>query len=319
MGSLLASLTACSEGDVAEDSGVHVITSVYPLEWLASQVGGEDVTVTNLTPAGADPHEVELSPRQVGMVADADIVFYIPGLQPAIDEAVEQHAADHSLDSTEVVDLLPVSTAEHEHHDHDEEGQDHDEEGHDHDEEGHDAEDSHSHGGMDPHLWLDPERLADLAEALADRLSDVDPDHAAVYQENRDTVVNELTELHTAYSEGLATCSRRELVVSHAAFGYLAEAHDLEQISITSVDSHEEPSPAQIAEVVHEVEEHDVTTIFTTPLTDPSIAETVAAETGAEVAILDPMGSLTDESPGTDYLSIMRANLDALTAALDCS
>ena len=228
-GTLLASLTACGSGS-ASGSGVHIVTSVYPLEWLASQVGGDAVTVTNLTEAGADPHEVELSPRQIGTVADADLVLHIRGLQPAVDDAVDQHAADRFLDPADVVDLLPVSSADHEHDGHAEEQ--------------HSGADSHSHGGKDPHLWLDPERLAEVSAALADRLSDIDPDHAAAYQENHETVAGELSDLSAAYTESLDTCARREIVVTHAAFGYLAEMHDLEQISVTGIDSHhEDPSP----------------------------------------------------------------------------
>jgi len=304
-GTLLASLTACGSGS-ASGSGVHIVTSVYPLEWLASQVGGDAVTVTNLTEAGADPHEVELSPRQIGTVADADLVLHIRGLQPAVDDAVDQHAADRFLDPADVVDLLPVSSADHEHDGHAEEQ--------------HSGADSHSHGGKDPHLWLDPERLAEVSAALADRLSDIDPDHAAAYQENHETVAGELSDLSAAYTESLDTCALREIVVTHAAFGYLAEMHDLEQISVTGIDSHhEDPSPARIAAVVREIDEHGVTTVFTSPLADPAIAETIASETGAEIALLDPLESLTDDSPGTDYLSVMRANLDALVSALGCS
>lgn len=301
-GALLASLTACSDNPGGA-AGVQVVTTVYPLEWLASRIAGDHASVTNLTEAGADPHEVELSPRQIGVIADADVVLHIGGMQPAIDEAVDLHAADHSLDAAEVVDLLPAPGAGHGDHGGTE----------------HHGEESGAHGGVDPHLWLDTDRLAALAGELADRLGETDPDHAAAYRENHDTTVAELAELGAAYTDGLTGCARRELVVAHAAFGYLADAHGLEQISVTGLDSHEEPSPARIAEVVHAVEEHGVTTVFTSPLTDPSIAETVAGETGAEVAVLDPLESLTEESPGTDYPSVMRANLDSLTTALDCS
>ncbi|WP_198156461.1 metal ABC transporter substrate-binding protein [Thermobifida cellulosilytica] len=300
-GALLASLTACSDG-TGGASGTQVVTSVYPLEWLASRIGGEAVTVTNLAEAGTDPHELELSPRQIGAIGDADVVLHIGGMQPAIDEAVSQHAADRSLDAAEVVDLLPAPELELDEHE-----EDHGEHG------------EEEHGGLDPHLWLDPERMAVLAEALTDRLGEADPEHADVYRENRDAVTAELADLGSAYASGLSGCARRELVVAHAAFGYLADAHGLEQIGVTGLDSHTEPSPGRIAEVVHAVEEHGATTIFTSPLTDPSLARTVADEAGIEVSLLDPLESLTEESPGTDYPSVMRANLDALTAALDCS
>ncbi|MEY9210658.1 zinc transport system substrate-binding protein [Thermobifida halotolerans] len=309
-GVLLAALGGCAGDTAGEDSGVQVVTSVYPLEWLASRIGGEGVTVTNLTEAGTDPHEAELSPRQIGTIGDADLVVHIGGMQPAVDEAVAQHAEDSALDAAEVVDLLQIPEDGHE--EHSEEG--HSEE--EHAEEGHAEEE---HGGTDPHLWLDTDRMTAVAGELTDRLSEADPDSAATYRDNHDAVVAELAELGSAYGDGLAGCERRELVVTHAAFGYLAEAHGLEQISVTGADSHAEPSPAQIAEVVHAVEEHGATTIFTSPLESPSLAETVADEAGIGIAVLDPLESLTEESPGTDYPSVMRANLDALTTALECS
>ncbi|TDQ49222.1 zinc transport system substrate-binding protein [Actinorugispora endophytica] len=286
VGAVLAAATACSGGAGTGD-GVRLVTSVYPLEWLATQIGGEDVLVTNLTEPGVDPHDLELSPRQVGSVSDADVVFYIGGMQPAVDDAVGQQAAGSALDVAGLVELRQVP---------DDAG-----------------------GGTDPHMWLDPERMATAAQGLADRLAEADPGNAAAYQANTEAVVAELTGIDDAYATGLAECGQRDLVVSHAAFGYLADNYDLEQIGVTGIESNSEPSPARLAEVARLVEERGVETIFTATLVDPAIAETIASEAGVETAVLDPLEGITDASPGTDYPSVMRANLDALTTALDCS
>lgn len=284
---LLLGAAACDVGDGGGDSsdGVAVYTSVYPLEWLANQVGGEHVSVTNLTDPGTDPHDLELSPRQIGEIADADLVVYIAGMQPAVDEAVAQHADGQGLDVADVVDLREVA---------DEEG-----------------------GGLDPHMWLDPELFSVVAERLSERLAEVDPDHAEDYRGQ--TAAKELADIDSEYQSGLADCARREFVVSHAAFGYLADRYDLDQISISGIEPDTEPSPARLREVAELVEELEITTVFTEVLASEQVADVLAEETGVDTAVLDPLEGITERSPGDDYPSVMRANLDALSSAQECA
>ncbi|RCV52008.1 metal ABC transporter solute-binding protein, Zn/Mn family [Marinitenerispora sediminis] len=298
-------------GPQGSDASVSVVTGVYPLQWLAERVGGEHVDVTNLTEPGAEPHDLELSPRQVGAVAEADVVLHISGLQPAVDEAVAQQAPDTGLDAADLVELRAAEEGEgHEHGDedgHEEHGEHEEHEEHDHD-----------HGGTDPHVWLDPERMAAIADGLAERLAEADAADADAFRANAERVSAELDDLDSAYRDGLAQCASRDLVTSHTAFGYLADRYDLTQVGISGVDPDSEPSPARMAEVARLVEEHDVTTIFTETLASPAIAETIAEETGATTAVLDPLEGITDRSPGDDYPSVMTANLEALRMALSC-
>ena len=122
------------------------------------------------------------------------------------------------------------------------------------------------------------------------------------------------------FAEGLASCERREIVTSHAAFAYLADAYDLEQIALTGVSPESEPGPGELEELVERVEREGATTIFFETLVSPDLAETVARETGAEVAVLDPLEGLTEErtAKGADYFTVMRENLAALRRALGC-
>jgi zinc transport system substrate-binding protein len=338
-------LTGCGGGTGSEggSAGVSVVTGVYPLEWLAGEVGGEHVDVANLTEPGAEPHDLELTPRQIGEVAAADVAFYVSGLQPAVDDAIAQEGDGNALDVADLVELRPADAggdghdhAEDEHADEpaeDEHAHDHAEDDHAHGEDEHAAAeeehadeaaaeesgDGHDHGDTDPHMWLDTDRMAETAAGLAERLGEADPDNAEAYTANAERVADELAAIGTEYDEGLADCESRDMVVSHAAFGYLADAHDLNQIGVSGIDPEGEPSPARLAEVAALVEEHDITTIFTETLTSPDTAETIAAETGAETAVLDPLEGITDSSPGDDYPEVMRANLEALTTALRCS
>ncbi|WP_017536967.1 metal ABC transporter substrate-binding protein [Nocardiopsis halophila] len=308
--------TDAGGGDGGGGAEVTVVTGVYPLQWLAEEVGGDRTSVSNLTEPGSEPHDLELTGRQTGEVSDADVVFYIDGLQPAVDDAVAEVSDGNALDVADLVELRPAEADEEGH-----EGHDHAEEGHAHEDgEGEHAEgDGHDHGDHDPHMWLDTGRMADTADGLADRLAEADPDGAEDYRANAERVRGELEAIGTEYDEGLAECDGREMVVNHTAFGYLAAEHGLEQIGISGLSPETEPSPARLAEVAELVEEHDVSTVFTETLVSPAVAETIADEAGAETAVLDPLEGITEESPGDDYPSVMRANLETLSEGLGCS
>ncbi|KUG51497.1 ABC transporter substrate-binding protein [Serinicoccus chungangensis] len=286
-----------------EEASLEVVASFYPLEYLVERIAGERAEISVLTGPGADPHDAELSPRAVETVGRADLVVYSSGLQAPVDDAVAGQAPDTSLDVTPVADLMVAgeSAEEHAEHDHAEEG------------------DGHDHGGEDPHFWLDTQRYADVAEAVADRLAQVDPEGADTYQANVADLVSDLEALDEEYAAALADCESRDLVTSHEAFGYLAARYDLHQYGITGISPESEPSPARLAEVSAQVEELGVDTVFAEPLVGDQIASTVAQETGVEVLTLDPIESLTEATADSDYRQIMRANLEAMSEGLGCS
>ncbi len=170
----------------------------------------------------------------------------------------------------------------------------------------------------DPHIWLDPVRLGRIVTAVASRLAEIDPDGADVYASAADRLVADLTELDGAFRSGLKTCRLRQFVTSHDAFGYLARRYGLSQVGISGLDPEADPSPARLREVAAFVRAKKVGTIFVEPLVSPKVARTIARETGATTAVLDPVESVAAGS-GDDYLVVMRRNLDALRSALGCS
>ena len=293
---VLLALAACgsSSGSGGSDGGkIQVDAAFYPLQWIAEQVGGDQVEVSSLTPPGAEPHDLELTPRQVAQLQESDLVVKLSGFQAAVDDAAG--GGENVFDVADVVDLDLTTNAEHDGDGHDE-GQ-----------------------AADPHFWLDPTMLAEVAPALAERFSTIDPDHAAGYEQRADAVVELLGGIDDDYAAGLASCDSKDLVTSHEAFGYLARQYGLEQIGINGLSPEQEPSPKRLAEVADFVEEHGVTTIYFETLVPSDIARTVADETGAKTAVLDPIEGVTDESAGTDYPSIMASNLKALEAGQSCS
>jgi zinc transport system substrate-binding protein len=315
---------ATEPGGGSTADGVRVLASFYPLQYVAEQVGGDLVTVQNLTPPSAEPHDIELSPAQVRRVGDADLVVYLTGFQPAVDEAVEARAPEHVVDAADVVTLeeAPGSVEHSAAGEHTDEG--HAEDAHteeEHAEEEHEEEgDGHDHGSLDPHFWLDPTRLVPVAHAVAEQLAAADPDNADAYAAGADALERRLTSLDEELTGGLGQCTGSTLVTAHTAFGYLAERYGLEQVGI-SIDPESEPSPARLREIGAIVRSHHVETIFTETLTSPKVAETLARDLGVTTRTLDPLEGISEDAAaaGEDYESVMRANAAALQEGLVCS
>ena len=326
------SSTASSGDSSSKDGSLTVMASFYPLKYLAEKIGGEHVSVTSLTPDGAEPHDLELSPKMVDSLSSADAVIYLAGFQSAVDEAIEQQAPKTVIDVSSAAELVEAGTdanhpaeeeateetqsGETEAHDHDHEGHDHDHKGHDH--KGHDHADHDHHHDMsaDPHFWLDPVRMAKAATLVGDKLAEADSAHADTYKANAKALAEELTTLGDTLVAKTSTCKVKTFVTAHTAFGYLADRTGLTQVGISGLDPDSSPSPARLAEISQIAKDQGVTTIFTEALIDPKVAQTLADDLGITTAVLDPIESQTDASK--DYAATMNSNIDALTKALDC-
>jgi zinc transport system substrate-binding protein len=269
-------LAGCGAGGSGGKNSV--VAAFYPLAYAAERIGGPRYHVENLTPPGAEPHDLELTPREVGRIVNATVVLYLShGFQPAVSKAVEQ-ARGRKVD---VLAGLPLHR---------------------------------NLGGeagltADPHVWLDPLLFARIGTKIG----------AALHRPSS-AFVADMRRLDQAYRNGLRDCKRREIVTSHAAFGYLAARYGLEQVAITGLAPESEPSPQQLAHVVEVVRRTHATTVFFETLVSPRLAETVAREVGARTAVLDPIEGLTpdEQKRGDDYLTVMRRNLVALRKALAC-
>ena len=283
----MLALTGCAAPTRSADSRVHVVAAFYPLAYAAQQVGGDRVTVETLTKPGGEPHDLELLPRQILDIQDAALVVHLSHFQPAVDAAVAAHAAERSLDVAEAADLLTLT-------------------------------EEHDHGAVDPHFWLDPTRLAAVGEAIADRLAQSDPAGAAAYRANAAAFTAQLTTLDAEVETGLATCTNRDLVTGHSAFGYFAERYGFTQEPISGLSPDLEPRASDLAHVVEFVREHDVRTIYAETIASPLITQALARETGARVAVLDTVEGISDESAAADYPGVMRANLATLRLGQDC-
>ena len=259
-----------------------VVAAFAPLAEVARTVGGAAVDVASLTPAGVEPHDLELSASQVADIDAADVVLYVKGFQPAVDEAIAQHAADRAID---VSAGLPVRTAD---------------------------------GAQDPHVWLDPRNMARIADTLSTRLTTMlaGTPAAGAIATNATGFDAAMTALDADYRAGLANCAVKTLVVSHDAFGYLADAYGFTQVGLSGLSPEAEPSPARLAEVADIVQRQGVRTVYSEKLVDPRIAQTLADTARVTTAVLDPIEGIPD---GQTYDAIMRANLETLRAGQGCA
>ena len=318
---------AGAAGDGSSDGTVTVAAAFYPLEYVASRVAGDRAVVEGLTSPGQEAHDAELSIQQTATLAEADLTVFLDGFQPTVDSAVEQGTGGAVLEVGETVGLRELGkehadeahSEDEEAHSGEEEAHSEEEEGHSEDEEGHSEDDGHGHGAgdLDPHFWLDPMKMADLADAVAEELSEVDAEGAEEYAANAAELRAELEQLDADYTSGLASCERDLVVVNHDAFGYLTKyGLELEPIAGLSPDS--EPTAADIARLQDLIQDEGVPTVFSESLVSPETAETLARDAGVEADVLDPIEGLADTTAGEDYLSLMRANPAALRAANGC-
>jgi zinc transport system substrate-binding protein len=270
----------------------QIVASFYPLAYAAERVGGDRVQVANLTPAGAEPHDLELTPKQIDQLLDADLVLDLGrNFQPAVEKAAEQRDGP----TVKLLDVLPIKTGGKKVNEDDPEA-------------------------LDPHVWLDPVLMGDIVTQVQRALTKADPSGRATYKSNADAFRAQLGALDTRYADGLANCKRTLIVTAHEAFGYLARRYGLEQQGVAGLSPDAEPDPKRLADLTDLVKRDGVTVIFTEELVSPRIADTLAREAGVRTAVLDPLEGLTaaKQKRGATYTSVMDENLAKLRDALGC-
>jgi zinc transport system substrate-binding protein len=276
----------------AEDRTLNVTASFYPMAYLAERVGGEHARVTNLTPAGAEPHDFEPSARDIARIEDADVLILNGAVEAWGDRVIAQLQGRTIRIITAGSGLLSIEA----------------------------NEEQDDHAGLDPHVWLDPLLYKQEAMKIADIFAEADPEHADAYAANVAVLGQELDALDAEYQSALSDCRTRDIVTTHTAFAYLAQRYGLHQMAIAGLSPEGEPSPAELASVAEFARANGVHYIFFETLVSPRLAETVASEIGAQTLVLDPIEGLSTESmaAGQDYFSVMRENLANLRIALEC-
>lgn len=292
-GVLAAGLTGVLTACRPPTSGAHtVVTSFYPLYFIAERVAGRYNDVVDLTPPGVEPHEYELTVRQVAQIDTARVGFYLSGVAPSVDQAMANDSPDHVLDVADVVHLAAPVT-------------------------GSGVESTSDN--RDPHFWQDPVLMQEATKAFATTMVEADPRHAAYYRLQSDRLVRDLRRLDHDFGKGLASCATRTVVVSHDAFEYLGRRYHLDIVPIAGLEPDAEPSLQRLHDLTGQIRDQNVTTIFFETLASPALAQSLAGDLGLKTAVLDPIEGLTSSDPHATYLTLMRQNLAALAKAGDCT
>jgi len=290
-----------SEAGSEDSSGLRVATSFYPLYFFSSRVGGEKVTTQNITPAGAEPHDYELTAQDMVNIQNSDVLILNGSVEPWASKVLANLEGKNITTLIAGEGLFTQTISGHEESE---------------------LEDSdHDENEADPHIWLSPVLAKQEITRIQETFQQKDPENAATYAANANQLRQNMDELDQEFRSGLANCVHREVVTGHDAFGYLASAYGLTQIPIAGISPDEEPSPKQLADVVKLVRDRNIQYIFFESLVSPKLSETLAQEVGVKTLVLDPLEGISDADieQGKDYFSVMRQNLANLQIALQCT
>ncbi|SMO72196.1 metal ABC transporter solute-binding protein, Zn/Mn family [Melghirimyces algeriensis] len=317
-------IAGCGGRDVESSSEgrLHVTVSVYPLQFFAESIGGKHVKVTNIVPVGVDPHNYEPTAREVAEINQSDMLLYNGvGFERWTDQMKDTLDTKKTLlvNTTKGVPL--INGEDHHHHEEDHhkehEGHDHEKE-HAHEEhEGHDHEKEHG-DHQDPHVWLDPVRAKQVAANIKKALIQKDPEHKKAYEKNYQELSQQLDQLDKTFKQEVKGTETKTFLVSHAAFGYIADRYGLNQVAVSGLSPSDEPSAKEMKSIVETARKHKVKYILFETLVKGKVAKAVQNEVGAQALTLHPLEGLTEkeQQQGEDYMSLMKRNAENLGKAL---
>lgn len=259
---------------------IQITTSFYPLYFFATEIGGDKVQVTNITPAGAEPHDYEPTVSDIIKMEESKILILNGSVEPW---------ANKIRDDIKGKDVALVTTSE-------------------------------DTIPLDPHTWLSPKLAKSQVQKIAEALVKLNPENKSYYEENEKELIKKLSDLDSSYKTDLTNCDTRTFVTSHAAFSYLAKDFNLNQVAISGLSPDSEPSLKELATITNLVKANNIKYIFFESLVNPKLSETIAYETGATTLVLDPIEGLTRENlqKGANYFTLMNDNLKNLKVALSC-
>ncbi|MFC5772647.1 metal ABC transporter substrate-binding protein [Ectobacillus antri] len=311
----LSVLSACGNNDSAKkdaDDKLEVYTTIFPLQDFTKKIGGEHVNVTSIYPAGADAHTYEPSQKQIVKLANSDLFVYNGvDLEPFVEDIEKSLEKEDvkMIDSSKDVALIKFADEHENQANH---------EGHDHEKEDAHKEDEHHHD-YDPHIWLDPKNALKQAENIKNALVALQPNHKQDFEKNFNDLKTQLLDLEAQLKETINNAKTKEVLVSHAAYGYWEYNYGLKQIPIAGLSSSDEPSQKQLAAVAETAKEHNLSYILFETFATPKVAEVIQKETGAKILRLHHLSTISEEElkDKKDYVTLMKENIKVLDTAMN--
>ena len=303
----IAGCSSADESSKANNEQLEIYTSIYPIQYAIERIGGDTVEAKTVYPPGVDAHSYEPTTKDITALADSDAFIYLGAGMESFAESAADALASQDVQLIEIGEHEELFHVEESHHDHDADS----EESHDHEHDG------HSHGDHDPHIWIDPLRMIEMAAIIKDDLIELNPDKESYYNENFTSLKTDLLALDETFQETLEAKENKHILVSHAAFGYWEERYGIEQISINGLSSASEPSQKELTEIIDQANSYDLDYIIFEQNSSNRVSEIIQNEIGADVLIIHNLSVLTEDDldNGEDYLSLMQYNLDVLDRA----
>lgn len=274
-----------------QSNKLQVSTSFYPLYYFSQQITGDKANVINITPAGAEPHDYEPTAQDIAQIENSKLLVLDGTGLEAWGNSIKQNLNPKNTIVLTVGDGIINQKV---------------------------MEDRQE--VIDPHIWQSPPLDKQIVDKITQALIQIDPINSSYYQTNADALKAKLDNLDKQYKQGLSSCEKKDIITSHAAFGYLATAYGLKQVTVTGISPDSEPSPQQLADIVKFAKANNVKYIFFESLVSPKLADTVATEVGAKTLVLNPIEGLTNDeiAQGNNFFTEMQKNLANLRIALNC-
>lgn len=301
--SIMTLLAGCSSSDsrsaVEVGGKLTVYTSMYPMNFLVSEIGGDMVSLKSVVPQGTDPHDYEPSMKTIADIEKADLFIYNgAGLEPWAEKVSLELGDGKAMEASSYVELIDMDES--------------------HEEEEDDYEDEHGHGSKDPHIWLSIRNMDKIANEVREKLSALDPENSEKYRENYESLSAKFSELDKRYMDELKNRTSNTILVSHSAFGYLARDYEIEQLSVAGVSPSSEPSPRTLSRLIDASKEKNLKYIYFETLASPKSAEMISKEAELEPSVLNTVEGLTEENlaRGDNYITLMEENLENIKKEL---
>ncbi|MFK3961482.1 metal ABC transporter substrate-binding protein [Guptibacillus hwajinpoensis] len=291
-------LVACAqdESDSKADGKLTIYTTLYPLEYFAERIGGEDVTAESIIPPGSDAHSFEPTTRTMTELAEADLFIY--------NGAGMEGFADAAQDTLNNEDVMVLESAKDIHLDESEEE--------------HEDHADHDHGNMNPHIWIDPILAIEQAENIKDALIALDPDQKETFETNFNSLQEELLALDQSFQEMADGAGKKEFLISHDAYSYWESRYGLEQLSVSGLSPSQEPTQKQLEEIIETAKSHNLKYMLFEQNATPKPAKAVQKELGLNTLRIHNLSVLTEEDIENNetYFTLMKKNIQTLQKAL---
>ncbi|MED1578074.1 metal ABC transporter solute-binding protein, Zn/Mn family [Bacillus safensis] len=286
------------------DGKLIIYTTIFPIQDFTEKIGGSHVHAQSVYPANADAHSFEPSSKTMVEMAEGDAFIYSGTGAEAFADKTAATLKDQGVKTVKAAEGIKLLSTNEEHAH--EEGEDHDHDGHD-------------HGDKDPHAWLDPVYAQQMAKNIKDTLVSLDPDHKEEYTKNYENLKKDLQSLDQEFKTTLSKAKHKEILVSHAAYGYWEKRYGIEQISVLGLSASEEPSQKQLENIVQKAEKHHIQYVIFENNVSSKVSDTIRSEIGAKSLTLKNLESITEDDAknGESYVSLMKQNLKTLNTALN--